>query len=382
MVCVDETSFKILDCLASGLGSSPSINGLTSRIRGQYGSAHYKNIYDKTQELGKEGKLILTEAGKASLIELNLQDSRLIDLLTEIELEKKNIFLEKRHEFREFFNDLQFYFRRGHYFLESISITNPEKGGKLRRFELLLLLSGPRAESQAAFNNELSGIHSTMMMLEKKHNLKIDFLALNESEFLELLESGEPNPLNEMLHDKITIVFPQGFWAQMSIAQAKGITAKSGKEFNPAKIGEEDLVFNLQRFGYPEMGSKPSAKGENICPEYILTAILLNGNQRRIEAIPAILQKQEDFGNRRKPNYNLLFFLCKKFNKLEMLAGILDAMNRLQPSQKAIESTIKLLKQHEIKTKKMNLESIKQKMRLYRWTDSSKNNSGLHETEF
>ena len=60
---MDETTFRILDTLSSGLGSPVSINELTKKINERYGTAYYANIYEKAQRLVKRGIIGITRTG-------------------------------------------------------------------------------------------------------------------------------------------------------------------------------------------------------------------------------------------------------------------------------------------------------------------------------
>ena len=89
-----------------------------------------------------------------------------------------------------------------------------------------------------------------MASLQRMHNIKIDYLILDDEAFLGLLKSNESNPVREMLHNKIAILHPQGFWMSISREILRGtMIIAEEKETNPAKISEGDLVFNLTRFG-------------------------------------------------------------------------------------------------------------------------------------
>lgn len=343
---MDKTTFRILDILSRDLGSSISINQLTKRIKETHGTAYYKNIYDKIQDLKKQDILKLSEIGKASVITLNFSNYRLTDILAEMELKKKQELLEKNIEMQTVFLEIDKEFR-GIPSIESILIIDPEKNLKLNRMEFLFLL---------ADFDEITNIYSIMEGFQSRHNIKIDSLTITEKEFLNLLDSEESNPLKEMLSNKIAFFSPQDFWIWIKTTVIKGIRIKTGEETNPARISERDLTYNLNRFGYKELGLRIE-QGRKICIEYIITSILLQDDARRIQAIPILLTKN-------KINYNLLIFLCKKYKKAEGLLGIIKALNRIKESDET-NNAIKILETMKIKGIKMNEKSIAEKMRLY-----------------
>jgi len=365
---MDETTFRILDALSRDLGNPISINELTNRIKELHETAYYKNIYDKIQDLKKQNILVISKIGKSSIIKLNFNNYLLTDILAEMELKRKRDFLEKKTELQMLFLEMQTYFNQGFYFIESILLINPENNIKLNRMEFLFILAEQlqwtkngnpesKEKGEMMIQSEIQGIHAIMQMLQSMHNIKTDYLILRESEFLELLKSENSNPLKEMLSNKIALYSPQSFWITIKIALTKGIQIKLEKEeANPMKILEHDSIYNLSRFGYKEIGPK-TTQGKDICIEFIITSILLKNDARRIQAIPILLAKN-------KANYNLLIFLCQKFNKLKELFGLLLILNKMKGSRE-IENAIKILKDMKLKGARFDEKSIRQKMRLY-----------------
>ena len=166
-----------------------------------------------------------------------------------------------------------------------------------------------------------------------------------------------------MLSDKTAFYSPQQFWLSISRAHCKGIQIRTEKHgAGPGKISEKDLYYNLNRFGYTEFGEKAGI-GENFCIESTIAAILLKGDARRKEAIPVILSKELE-GNRRKPNYRLLIFLCRKYGRLAELLGMLKALNRIKKSG-GTKNAIEIIERLRVKEKKADYKSIREKMRLY-----------------
>lgn len=370
---MDETTFRILDILSRDLDSPISINEITNRIKELYGTSYYKNIYDKIQGLRKQNILTIFDIGNSSIIKLNFNNYLLTDILAEMELKKKQNFLGKRSGLQTIFLDMEKSFNSGGFaHIESISSINPERNMKLNRMELLFIMSEPlqwtknglpepEEKRRTIIQNEIIGIHSIMQTIQKIHSIKIDYLILKENELFESLKSENINPLKAMLSDKIVIYSPQSFWITIKIALIKGIqTRAERKEINPMKISEGDLVYNSNRFGYKEIGPKIK-QGKNFCIEYIITSILLKNDARRIEAIPILLSKN-------KINYNLLLFLCQKYDRLDKLFGLLTIMNKIEKNVKIkneIENQIKILSYTGIRKSEFNEKSIMKKMRLY-----------------
>ena len=355
---MDETTLRILDILSREIGNPLSINELTQKIEKIHGTAHYANIYNKINSLATENIIKLAKTGRSSIAALNFENYLLIDLLSEIELRRKQSFLKGRQEMQMLFMEFNTYLHDLQ-FMRSICMINPEKNAKLNRVELVIHMK--KSDDRTKIQETKIAIHLIIENLQKTHNIKIDYLLLESEMFLDLLRLNEANPLREMLYNKLVILHPQDFWIEISSAIENGINIMlKEEETNTAKIKEQDLVYNLARFGYVEFGPQIKQRG-SICMEYIITAILFQKDARRIDAIPIIIAK-----NSKKMNYDLLLFLSRKYNFEGRILGILRALrNLVAHAMKAIDEPIRLLETMKIEEIKADRRSIKEKMRLY-----------------
>jgi len=332
---MDKTTFRILDTLTRDFGTPVSINELKNRIDKTYGSAYYKNIYDKVKDLENEGILNLENVGKSKSISLNF-NHKTISLLGEMEKNKLSEII-KNTRFSQFFENVENQ-TRGLYI--SISSIKSIKNLSLNRAELLIL------------NFQQEELYTLIKKLESKTSIKIDPLILSRQEFLDILTSKEYNPLKTMLKDQTTIIKPDDFWTTIA-EKDTNIFYEEEKEL---PLSETNLIYNLNRFGYREIGEKIQ-ESEKICLELIIADILISGTSRKKEAIPILLSKN-------KASYPLLFFLCKKYNKLDVLLGFLRALNKIK-STREVENTIKILENIGTEEKKVDYKPIKEKMDLY-----------------
>lgn len=349
---MDEATFRILDTLTREIGSTISINQLTSKIRQYYGTAYYARTYNKLNDLLKQGFITITKAGRSSVPSLNFSNYLLSDLLSEIEMRKKREFLGRSKTLQPFIKDVEAYARRDSP-IESISLIKPERNARLNRAELLTLIR----DSKKNGSSQVTAVYRAVLDLQSKHNVRADVLPLSTEELAELLASDEINPLREMLSNKIAFHAPQAFWAEIASSSASGHRIRLlSTDTNPAKITEKDLVFNLTRFGYEEIGPK-IAQGEKICIEYIITSILMKGDARRINSIPILLSKNTT-------NYNLLIFLSQKSGLTNTLLGLLKVMGKIKP-QKKVTTIVDTLE--ELNTKEINADAnaVSQNMRSY-----------------
>ena len=350
---MDETTFRILDTLSRQLGNPLSIYQLTSRIKESHGRAYYANIYQKLHALAKEDIIILRKVGRSSIASLNFANYLLIDLLTEMELRKKREFLSKAKAMQILLMDLEERCRKSDPVV-STSLINPERNFRLNRAELLILM---RNSKDASTLDELISIYATMRELQSAHNIRLDFIALTTSDFTRQLGSEETNPIREMVSNEIGFYSPQAFWTEMAEAARKLRTIRLEEhETNPAKIAERDIVYNLARFGYKEIGPQIS-EGRKICIEYVATSLLMQNDARRIEAIPVMLAKKE-------ANYRLFIFLSQKYGVSGRLLGLLKALNGIKPTKETSDA-IALLQALKTKETKADQKSIEEKMRLY-----------------
>jgi hypothetical protein len=244
-----------------------------------------------------------------------------VDLLAEIELRRKSEFLKKTKALDGLVIELEANFRRTNS-IKSASLIDPERNTRLNRAELLILASNPEERTQ----NQTSSIRNMIGEFQTRHDIKTDALLLSTENFADMLTSDEINPLREMLSEKIAFHNPQSFWAEIADIIKKGRMVRLlSEKTNPARISEKNLVFNLNRFDYRELGPKIE-EGEKICLEYILTSILMNENARRINAIPPLVSKNA-------ANYNLLIFLSQKYELSDRLMRILKAMQKRRPQE-------------------------------------------------
>lgn len=354
---MNEQEFRILDILSREIGNPVPIYKLAEKIRQIYGSGDYKNIHVAIQEMLKKKILKLEKTGRSAIASLNFENYLLIDLLAEMELIRKHKFLERRQEFQMLMLEINSYITN-FYLVKSIALINPERNAKLNRVELLFLLRQSKTNHEV--EAEIKAIRTIMELLQSIHNIKIDYLFLNDVKFIDLLKSEEANTAKEILADKVVLFYPQNFWMEIKTALEKGIRIKiEEQETNPAKISEQNVAYNLARFGYKEMGTK-IIQGKPIGIEYIITSILLKKDSiRRIEAIPVILAKNDE-----KTNYSLLVFLATKYGILRELYGILKALNAVK-QMNGITNAVKALADMKIKEIKASIKNIEQKLRLY-----------------
>lgn len=350
---MDITTTRILSVLSADLGKPFSINQLTQNIKETYGTAYYANIYNRLHDLEKQEFITLNQFGKSSIITLNFQNYLLTDLLAELETRKKIDALSGNASLQMRLRKIDEYFDNQPT-IRSICSIDLEKNIRLNRLELLFLL---RSADARLTTQETIKIYTELRRLQSQYNLTIDSLALNETEFKRFLESDEINPIKEMIFRKTVLLCPQAFWNIMREIIEKGTKLRSEKtELNPADVTETDFTYNLTRFGYEEFGSTIKT-GRKICVEDIITALMIQGSTRRIEAVPIILAKNE-------VNSSLLAFLSKKHEAAGRLLGLLKILAQIRPRE-YVKQAIRLLKASNVKEVKADKKSILQKMTLY-----------------
>jgi hypothetical protein len=246
-------------------------------------------------------------------------------------------------------------------FVRSISITNATKNLGLNRVELLILVRGTGLFLDV---KELKALHTALYALQSIRNMKIDYLILTDAKLLDMLATNEVNPAKEMMTaDRITFYGQQNFWHVIRAGTDTGLFLRALEgETVPSKIFETDMTHNLARFGYKEMGIE-LASGTDICIEYIVTAVMAKGDARRIEAIPIILAKNDN-----QVNYELMFFLSKKYQLSERLLGLLRALAEIVPDSVKANAMVEFMGGIRIEEIHADKKAIREKMRLYNAT--------------
>lgn len=358
MNAMDETTYKILDILSRRLGNPISISEITKNIDEIHGRAHYANTYEKIMELHKEEIIVLVKAGRSSLVSLNFENYIIIDMLAEMELKRKQNFLKKRQDMQMLLLELDTHLHSVP-LVSYILLMYPEKNAKLNKTEILVYLK--ESDDKKAIKETKIEVHSIIEELQQIHNIRIDYLTLENKVFVDLLKSSENNTIRETLHNKIAILHPQDFWLEIKNTIEKGIKIDTIQhETNPAKISEKDLVFNLARFGYTEIGPAPKQQGKLLCMEYIITSIMFHNEARRIDAIPVIIAKNS------KISYDLLLFLARKYGFGGKILGILRTLRKLVAhGLKIIDEPIMMLESMQEEEVKTDAKRIKEKLRLY-----------------
>ena len=347
---MDKVTNRILEEITSSIGVSLSINELTNRIKDKYGSAYYKNIYDKLQNLKNDGLLNLEPIGRSSSIKLNFENYLLIDTLSVMEIEKKLKFLSNKTNLSSLFTEMDKSLS-DKCCIRSIITINPSKNIKLNRIELFLLLN-----ETPDYLDQTIELQKITLDLQRKFNLKINSLILDTKDFFYLLTSDKINPVREALSQQITLYNPQAFWRQISEIAQKNQIKTLQSETKPLSIPDSDLNFNLNRFGYSEFGTS-IAPGKKFCIEYTATSLLQREDARGLDAVAVILAKNS-FSS------NLLAFLSQKYEVSPRLLGILNAL-RHTTSKREVDHTVKILKAISTKELPADEDSIRQKLELY-----------------
>ena len=358
---MDQTTFMILDKLSSNVGKTYSIHSLTNELKADKHKAHYKNIFDKIKELNKKDDIILEKIGNSHRISINFSNYSMLILLSQLELIKERRLLERDGELKMLFSELNTFFRQDFHHIKSISIIRAERNKALNRQEFLFILKDSGDGMDQQIKKDIISICRQMTKLDRLHNIKLDYLILRENEFRILLKEQAHNPLKEMISAHTVLAYQENYWLQIKKLIDEGILISSAEEINPAKIDERDIIYNLGRFGYKEIGAEIE-KGDKYALESIIISLLLKGEERRIEAIPAVLNKNLMHG--RKPIFNLLIFLALKYRREGEILAFLELLRNHNRS-KEINDAIDIMTSIGIKPKKIDENSIKQKMGLY-----------------
>lgn len=327
---LNKTRFKILNNLLDIKGENLSISELTKSIKKKYGSGNYSLINEELHKMADEKLVYLEKIGHTLVPKLNFDNQNLITLLVKIELDNKLDLLNKFPQLQPIISLIENNCQKLHY-IHSISIINAKQNKKLNRVELLIIFRPKELDENWDYNHDLhlrkekEKIKRILQSLGTKYNIRIDYLILDRAEYLELVQSDEINQVGDMLKTKIVIFRPQIFWFEYkdiidNYFKNLKLYNKKETETNPSFISEQELTYNLARFGYIEFGSN-TIQTDNISIEYIITAILIRNDIRKLESIPIIILK-----NMNSIHIELLKFLCIKYGVLDKLLYIIETM--------------------------------------------------------
>lgn len=264
-----DTEFRILDVLSREIGNALSINQIAKKVKTIYGSGDYKNVHVAIKNMRKDKIVKLEQTGNTSIANINFENYVIIDLLSELELVKKRDFLKNRQEIQMLMLELDTYaYNQG--LIQSICLINPEHNARINKVEFLVHLK--KSNNKKMIYDTKLGIYIILNHLQMIHTMRINVLVLEDNEFSDLVKSNEVNPVREMFYDKIAVFNPQNFWLWMKNEIIKGTKIKlEESQTHPGKISEEDLVYNLARFGYTEFGPVIKA-GKLFCIEYTIAS--------------------------------------------------------------------------------------------------------------
>ena len=346
---ISGTEFKIIDTISREIGNPISIRGLTTEIKQEFGSAHYPNIYNALLGLKDKNIIQIEKQGKASIPLLNFSNYLLPDILIEIELQKKRDFLQKWPEAQFLLSNLDQELSALS-FIRSILLIEPERNMRLNRAELLILIDQENlADRQKA--------RSMINELRRHSNIRMEDLILSQGKLIDFLKSSEKNPIKEVLSDKIAIYLPQSFWNLIRNAYIHGTRIRFDNDrTNLSKIKENDLAYNLAKFGYKELGPE-IRPGKDYSMEYIISSILMGDDPRRAAAASILISKN-------RPSFELLKFLSMRHGFAEKLLGLLEAINDISPAPE-FSDAISAFKERGINPSSVDDGQIRNLMELY-----------------
>jgi len=350
---MDATTFRVVDTLANAWAAPISIRELANMVRKEHGTAHYANVYNKVKELERMDIVKLQPIGKSVAVSLNFS-SRTVDMLTGVEMERKFRLLAKRQALQPLLDDISSAFAGSLNAVSSISIIDGERNLALRRVELLFLLAEAKDKTIASATE--SEIHTLLHELQRKRGIKMDYLIVRQGQLGGLLNERCANPLKTMLNAHIAFFHPDELWIAVKKAAEFGVVVWGGKAVDPAGVSEGDMAYNLDRLGYSELGSK-IGKGEDVRVEYIAASIMIGGTARRLEAIPILLAKN-------RPDYSMLFFLCKKYNVVEKLLACTKALVKARKDPEA-GKLVAVLESIGVRPSRFDTAAAIGKMRMY-----------------
>jgi hypothetical protein len=323
---MDEMEFRILETLSQDPGERLSIRALNQEIHRRHGTAHYANTYRTLRRIQREGVVVLTEAGRARLVSLHLDNPIAIDALSEVEIWKRRAVLREHPRLQPMVDALAEL-----PFPAPACLVDLPRNRALDRAEVLAV-----SPAWASVRQATAALSPRLRDQEEALGIRIDVLILSEGDFVALMAAAGRNPVREMLSRRIVLLGPDLLWRRLRGVAAGGAPIRFDREeTNPAKVSDGDIAQSLSRFGYREFGRRTEG-GADLGIELLSVAVLLREDARHLNALPTLLR-------RHPPNYPLLVFLSRKYGvagglrKVLMTLGVSprepgprDALRRLE----------------------------------------------------
>jgi hypothetical protein len=274
---------NILNILATTFSNDISISKLAFLLKQNGFDGDYKNTYQKIRLLEKQGFISTQLIGKSRIIKINYSNTITISKLAMIELSKKINFIKKNPLFKIINTQLNLIP------CNTLILINAQKNFLLNRLELLIITDQPK--SSIAYCEKI----------EKQFKIRLDCLTLTESQFEKLMLTNN-QIIIQMLQNRIIFSNQEQFFNILK----KLIPNIGAKNYSLLDLNENEIRYNLTKFGYSEFGKETSKRELSI--EETIIATLINGTARQKLALKTII-KTNDFDS------ELLSFLLKKYSK-------------------------------------------------------------------
>lgn len=317
---ISKEELKILSYLSDRLGSADNILNATEGINAKYGQSYYPNIYNAIKKLQQKGILSISTNGKNKIIELNKENPLSTYYISEIENEK-NISIKIPIEI------IKKLLEMGNSFgIIVMCALETQAHLKIKRIELLIITNT---------NSSPIEILSTIIQLQSMHNFKIDPIILTSGEFIKMMTDDEESSIKDMILDKNILYNSNGFWTLINKHGIDSNYKKLGK--SAYEINRTELAYNYTRFGYSlQEVIKPQ---EKISLENTIFSMSITEEARiKYGAIILLLKNINEI------NMPYLYYLYKRYDKLEMLKGMLiSAIKFTKEKSNELQSFISII---------------------------------------
>lgn len=349
-----ETDVRVVETLSRSLPGGLSISRLTDEIQGWHGTGHYKNVHGSVERLASQGALRLEREGGSSRVSLELGSLATVDLLAEVDL------LTKRRarpatDPREPTPSALASLLQQEPMVTTAFLVDEEASRALNRMEVVIVVGSTEDEALGrgeggvgpdgeASPERLTDLHRRISDRTEELNTRVDLLVIAEDELIARLSGPRADPVQALVGRRTALVDPQRLWWLVHRAQREGRSPRSTTGGEPrdgildviAGITEEELAWNLPRYGYTEMGAGAGG-GRELPVELVIAALLRAEDPRRRYATTVLLTKNPW-------NPRILAFLATKHNLQDDLSAFLGTLGTLAPSPR-IQAAQRLIRQ-------------------------------------
>lgn len=281
-------------------------------------------------------KILLNDEG---IVYPNMTNPVVYGMLAEVDLARRRNFIQTNIQYGFLLADIEEYVM-DNIDVSFITVCKPFYFAAVNSLFLCLCLK------DMGDLKRVSDLINELRTIGKKHNVWVIVYPASSDSYIKMLQRREKNLTQYSFKNGFVLTGQSVFWSHIRKAWCDGkhITS-SNKLPKIMKMSENDLVYNMTRYGYGEFGSAIRT-GNSMDVESTITALLYSDEPRRYSiGAPVLIAKNEiDVG--------YLLFLADSFKLLKKLGGAATVLKKANIKNTNVNDILALL--YDIDVKKMD----------------------------